>query len=63
MKKEFETEMKVVCAWCGADLGTNDGLGQTGTSHGICKACAKKLEPKAPALESHDNVFARHVFT
>lgn len=41
MKKE-RTTMNVVCSWCGADLGTKDGQGQTGTSHGICKACAKK---------------------
>jgi len=47
MKKEFETTMNVVCAWCGADLGTKDGKGVTGTTHGICKACAKKLQPPA----------------
>ncbi len=27
---------KVVCAWCGADMGTTEA---EGTSHGICKSC------------------------
>jgi hypothetical protein len=30
-----------VCAWCGRQLGTIDGQGQAGTSHGICEQCAK----------------------
>lgn len=41
MKKE-KTIMKVECAWCGADLGTKDGHGSTGTTHGICPECAAK---------------------
>lgn len=41
--------MKVVCAWCNADLGTKDGQGTTGTTHGICKRCAKKFKAATPA--------------
>lgn len=41
MKKE-KTTMKVECAWCGADMGTKDGQGVTGTTHGICPKCADK---------------------
>ena len=36
--------MQVVCAWCGKGLGTKDGKGNTGTTHGICKVCATKME-------------------
>lgn len=36
------TAMKVKCAWCGKDIGTKDGKGQTGTTHGICKECLDK---------------------
>ena len=34
--------LQVICAWCGADLDTKEG--NAGISHGICTACAKKLE-------------------
>jgi hypothetical protein len=33
---EIKTVLKVTCAWCLKDLGTKDGQGVTGTSHGIC---------------------------
>ena len=38
------TTITVVCAWCGAGMGTEDGQGVTGISHGICAGCAEKLE-------------------
>jgi len=59
MKKEFETKMKVVCAWCGADLGTKDGHGSTGTTHGICKDCAKKETAKLPKESRRWNLVGR----
>jgi len=37
------TTMQKVCAWCGKDMGTIDGKGQTGTTHGICPEC-KEIE-------------------
>ncbi len=37
-----QTVMKVVCAWCGADMGTKNGKGQTGTTHSICPECVDK---------------------
>ena len=58
MKKEFETTMKVVCAWhkknfgFELDMGTKEGHGSTGTTHGICPECAKiewAKVPKTPA--------------
>ncbi len=36
-KSDSEKEGKVVCAWCGKDLGTKKGI--NGTSHGMCKEC------------------------
>jgi len=53
MKKE-QTTMKVVCAWhkknfgFELDMGTKEGHGSTGTTHGICKQCAKIEWAKAP---------------
>jgi len=37
-----KTTMKIVCAWCGADMGEKDGQGTTGTTHGICEKCFRK---------------------
>ena len=39
-----KTRITVVCAWCGKFIRTVDGRGETGVSHGICTACAKKQE-------------------
>ena len=39
-----KTTLTVICAWCGKDLGTKDGKGTTGITHGICKECAEKLK-------------------
>jgi hypothetical protein len=35
--------MKVVCAWCKADLGEKPG---EGTSHGICPKCLAEMRKK-----------------
>ena len=31
--------LTVVCQFCGAGMGTKDGQGKTGVSHGICPRC------------------------
>ena len=36
--------MKIVCAWCGKDMGEKDGEGIEGISHGVCEQCLKKLK-------------------
>jgi len=54
MKKK-KTIMKVVCAWCGKDLGYKDDKGQTGTSHGICKECKEGLSAKKTKKGSGDS--------
>ena len=38
--------MKIVCAWCGKDMGEKDGEGIEGISHSICEECLSKLEAK-----------------
>ena len=39
--------MKIICAWCGKDLGEKDGKGVKGISHGVCDKCLSELEAKA----------------
>lgn len=41
MKKHARTRMEVVCAWCTQPMGTKDGRGKTGITHGICRKCEK----------------------
>ncbi len=39
------------CAWCHCFIGLRPGLGQTGTSHGICPECYREqLEKIAPPV-------------
>ena len=38
--------MKVICAWCGKDMGEKDGKGVEGVSHGICEDCVNKYFPE-----------------
>lgn len=44
------TLLHITCAWCGRDLGTRDGQGVSGESHGCCDACVERYFPEA-ALE------------
>ena len=45
-KGERGVELKIVCAWCGKDMGEKDGKGVEGISHGLCKECSEKLGVK-----------------
>lgn len=40
-----DTTIQVECQYCGCDLGTKQGHGKTGVSHGVCEDCAKKELP------------------
>ena len=40
-------ELKMVCAWCGKDMGEKDGEGIEGISHSICEECLTQLEEKS----------------
>jgi hypothetical protein len=39
--REVATVIVVLCAWCGKHLGTKDGQGVSGVSHGMCQDCAR----------------------
>jgi hypothetical protein len=47
------TTITMVCAWCGKPLGTKDGNGQTGVSHGICSECKAKLLIEHASQNTH----------
>ena len=35
--------MKIICSWCGKDMGEKDSEGVKGVSHSICQECLVKL--------------------
>ena len=43
-----KTVLTVTCAWCGCDMGTKEGEGVSGVSHGICESCYEKMTPAKP---------------
>lgn len=45
------TILKIVCAFCGKDLGEKDGEGVEGVSHGCCDECFKKRVADLPPGE------------
>lgn len=50
---EVMTMLKVICAWCGKELGEKDGEGVEGISHGICEDClARQREKKCDVTPS-----------
>lgn len=44
--------MKIVCAWCGKDMGEKDSEGVNGVSHSICQECLAKLTEKEKSKTS-----------
>jgi len=38
--------MRIVCAWCGKDMGEKDGEGEKGVTHYLCEECLTKLKAK-----------------
>ncbi len=43
-KEHRRLEIKIVCAWCGRDMGEKDGAGVGGVSHSICEECLQREE-------------------
>ena len=41
--------LTVVCAWCLEPMGTKDGGGTVGISHGICEGCATDMLCEDPS--------------
>lgn len=46
---QHRTTIETVCMYCGAFVGTKDGYGMTGTSHGVCSSCADATEDEQMA--------------
>jgi len=46
--KERATILKIICGWCGKDMGEKDGQGQTGITSGMCEQCWERLFPGKP---------------
>jgi hypothetical protein len=46
------TELRIVCCWCGKDMGTKDGKGQTGTTHSICNDCFKEVKDEGQNIDA-----------
>jgi len=44
--------VKVVCAWCGGEIGEKDGEGVDGISHTMCPRGFERLVSKAEAEDS-----------
>ena len=44
--------MKIVCAWCGKDMGEKNGKGVEGISHSICQKCLARLTAKVESKSS-----------
>ena len=44
--------MKIVCAWCGKDMGEKEARGAEGVTHSICKECLAKLMTKVESKSS-----------
>ncbi len=44
--------MKIVCAWCGKDMGEKNGKGVEGISHSICQECLARLTAKVESKSS-----------
>ena len=44
--------MKIVCAWCGKDMGENEARGVEGVTNRICKECLAKLMTKVESKSS-----------
>lgn len=46
MKSNWQSVMKIVCAWCGANMGEKDGEGTEGITSSICRECFEIVKPR-----------------
>jgi hypothetical protein len=58
--------MKIICAWCGKDLGSKPPLTNPNISHGMCDACEtvmnKELDAADKALQTAPQQSARNTW-
>jgi hypothetical protein len=43
--------MKILCSWCKKDMGEKPPLEDRDITHGLCTACAKKIEVEFAAFQ------------
>ena len=58
--EEQESEMKIVCAWCGKDMGEKDSDGVEGISHGVCEQCLKELKAETTSQISAEDGYGEY---
>ena len=46
--------MKIVCAWCGKDMGEKNAKGEDGVSHGMCEECFTKAKAENEICEDNE---------
>jgi len=46
--------MKIVCAWCGKDMGEKNGNYEDGVSHGMCEECFTKVKAENGICEDNE---------
>lgn len=43
--------VKIICAWCGKDLGEKEGDSELPVSHGICNECVQIVTMKIREID------------
>lgn len=46
--------MKIVCAWCGKEMGERNGNDKDEVSHGMCEECFNKIKAENETHEDND---------
>ncbi len=46
--------MKIVCAWCGKDMGEKNANYEDGVSHGMCEECFTKIKAENVICEDNE---------
>ncbi|MBM4433087.1 MAG: hypothetical protein FJ025_03725 [Chloroflexi bacterium] len=53
--KSQSRKIKIICAWCGKDMGEKEGWGIEGVSHGMCNECAADVQAKPEGISIKDS--------
>ena len=54
-KRNGSGKIKIICAWCGKEMGEKEGEGIEGISHGMCNKCAAEVQAKVGGHITRDN--------
>jgi len=56
INEKMATKLKIICAWCGKDMGEKDGRGQTGVTSSMCEQCWERYRPGVPYPKEENKV-------